>query len=101
MTALHTLGVAEVADLVRRREVSPVEVITACLTRLEAVEPALQAWVTVDQQGALASAKRCEQAVRRAARVGRLAGVPVGLKDIIYAAGLRTTAGSRVYANFV
>ena len=43
MTALHTMGVAEVADLVRRREVSPVEVVEACLTRLEAVEPALQA----------------------------------------------------------
>ena len=39
MTALHTLGVAEVAALVQRREVSPVEVVTACLTRLEALEP--------------------------------------------------------------
>ena len=37
MTALHTLGVAEVAALVQRREVSPVEVVTACLTRLEAL----------------------------------------------------------------
>src|SRR5262249_32531789 len=101
MTTLHTLGVAEVADLVRRREVSPVEVVTACLTRLEAVEPALQAWATVDRQGALAAAKQCEQAVQRGDTVGRLAGVPVGLKDIIYTAGLRTTAGSRVYANFV
>ena len=101
MTALYTLGVAEVADLVRRREVSPVEVVEACLTRLEAVEPALQAWVTVDRQNALAAAKQCEQAVQRGDTVGLLAGVPVGLKDIIYTAGLRTTAGSRVYANFV
>src|SRR5262249_32883805 len=101
MTALHTLGVAEVADLVRRREVSPVEVVEACLTRLEALEPQLQAWVTVDRHGALAAAKQCEQAVQRGGMVGRLAGVPVGLKDIIYTAGLRTAAGSRVYANFV
>ena len=101
MTALHTLGVAAVADLVRRREVSPVEVVEACLTRLDAVEPALQAWVTVHRQGALSAAKQCEQAVQRGETVGRLAGVPVGLKDIIYTAGLRTAAGSRVYANFV
>src|SRR2546427_266505 len=101
MTALHTLGVAEVAALVQRREVSPVEVVTACLTRLEALEPTLQAWVTIDRRGALAAAKRCEQAIQQGDRIGALAGVPVGLKDIIYTAGLRTAAGSRVYANFV
>ena len=101
MTAFHTLGVTEVADLVRRREVSPVEVVEACLTRLDALEPTLQAWVTVDRHGALAAAKRCEQAVQRGETVGLLAGVPVGLKDIIYTAGQRTAAGSRVYADFV
>src|SRR2546425_8387807 len=101
MTALHTMGVAAVADLVRRREISPVEVVEACLARLETLEPKLQAWVTVDRHGALAAAKQCEQAVQRGDMVGRLAGVPVGLKDIIYTAGLRTAAGSRVYANFV
>ena len=101
MTALHTLGVAEVAALVQRREVSPVEVVTACLTRLEALEPTLQAWVSLDRPGALAAAKRCEQAMQQGNSIGALAGVPVGLKDIIYTAGLRTTAGSRVYANFV
>ena len=101
MTVLHTLGVAEVAALVQRHEVSPVEIVEAYLTRLEALEPKLQAWVTVDRQGALAAAKRCEQAIQQGESVGALAGVPVGLKDIIYTAGLRTTAGSRVYANFV
>src|SRR5262249_6073118 len=101
MTTLHTLGVAEVTALVQRREGSPVEVVTACLTRLEALEPTLQAWVSVDRHGALAAARRCEQAIQQGDRVGALTGVPVGLKDIIYTAGLRTAAGSRVYANFV
>lgn len=101
MTALHTLGVAAMADLVRRRELSPVEVVEACLARLETVEPRLQAWATVDAQSALAAARQCEQAVQRGETPGLLAGVPVGLKDIIYTAGRRTAAGSRVYANFV
>jgi aspartyl-tRNA(Asn)/glutamyl-tRNA(Gln) amidotransferase subunit A len=101
MTALHTLGVAEVAHLIRRREVSPVEVVTACLARLETLEPQLQAWAAVHRQSALAAAKQCEQAVQQGDLPGLLAGVPVGLKDIIYTAGLRTAAGSRVYANFV
>jgi aspartyl-tRNA(Asn)/glutamyl-tRNA(Gln) amidotransferase subunit A len=101
MTALHTLSVAEVAHLVRRREVSPVEVVEDCLQRIAALEPELQAWATLDRLGALEAAQRCEQALQRRAAVGALGGVPVGLKDIFYTAGLRTAAGSRVYANFV
>src|SRR2546427_8274312 len=76
MTALHTMGVAAVAELVRRREISPVEVVEACLARLETLELQLQAWVTVDRHGALAAAKQCEQAVQRGDRVGQLAAQP-------------------------
>jgi aspartyl-tRNA(Asn)/glutamyl-tRNA(Gln) amidotransferase subunit A len=101
MTALHTLSVAEVAALVRRRAVSPVEVVEACLKRIEAIEPRLHAWATLDRSGALAAAQHCEQAIQRGAASGTLSGVPVGLKDIFYTAGLRTAAGSRVYADFV
>src|SRR6266853_783152 len=101
MTALHTMGGAEGAALVQRRGGSPVDVGAAGRTRLEAMEPTLQAWVSVDRHGALAAAKRCEQAIQQGDRSGALAGVTVGLKDIIYSSGLRTAAGSRVYANFV
>jgi len=101
MAALHTLGVGELADLVRRREVSPVEVVEACLKQIEALEPQLHAWATLDQPGALEAARRCEQALRQGDAVGLLCGVPVGFKDIYYTAGLRTAAGSRVYADFV
>lgn len=101
MTDLHTLGVAAIADLVHRREVSPVAIVDACLARIDALEPSLQAWVSVYHQPARAAAQRCEQALQRGETVGPLAGVPVGLKDIIYTAGQRTTAGSRIYADFV
>lgn len=101
MTELYTLGVAEIADLVRRRQVSPVEVVEACLQRSETLDPTLQAWATLDRQGALQAARSCEQALQRGQDGGLLCGVPVGLKDIFYTAGLRTAAGSRVYADFV
>ena len=101
MAALHTLGVGELADLVRRREVSPVEVVEACLKQIEALEPKLHAWAALDPPGALEAARRCEQALRQGDAVGPLCGVPVGFKDIYYTAGLRTAAGSRVYADFV
>jgi aspartyl-tRNA(Asn)/glutamyl-tRNA(Gln) amidotransferase subunit A len=101
MTELHMLGVAKVAALVRQREVSPVEVAEDCLKRIAALEPQLHAWATLDQSGALAAARHCEQVLQRGEACGALCGVPVGLKDIFYTAGLRTAAGSRVYADFV
>jgi aspartyl-tRNA(Asn)/glutamyl-tRNA(Gln) amidotransferase subunit A len=101
MPALHTLGAAAVAALVRKREISPVEVTEACLKRIEALEPILKAWATLDAEGAMAAAQRCEQALQRGEVAGLLCGVPIGLKDIFYTAGLRTAAGSRVYADFV
>lgn len=101
MTELYTLSVAEVVALVRQRKVSPVEVTEACLKRIEVLEPQLHAWATLDRAGALGAARRCEQVVQRGEACGTLCGVPVGLKDIFYTAGLRTAAGSRVYADFV
>ncbi len=101
MAALHTLGVAEGVALVRQGEVSPVAIAEDCLKRIEALEPALQAWVTIDREGALAAAKHCEAQLQRGEPPGLLAGMPVGLKDIFYTAGLLTTAGSKVYADFV
>lgn len=101
MTSLYMLGVADIAARVQRREISPVEVVEACVQRIETLEPTLHAWATIDRDGALAAARRCEQAIQRGETVGALAGVPVGFKDIIYTAGMRTAAGSRVYANFV
>jgi aspartyl-tRNA(Asn)/glutamyl-tRNA(Gln) amidotransferase subunit A len=101
MPALYTLGAAAVAALIRKREISPVEVTEACLKRIEALEPRLHAWATLDAEGAMAAAQHCEQALQRGEAAGLLCGVPIGLKDIFYTAGLRTAAGSRVYADFV
>jgi Asp-tRNA(Asn)/Glu-tRNA(Gln) amidotransferase A subunit family amidase len=88
MPAFHTLGVAELVTLVRRREVSPVEIVQACLAHSEALDPTIQAWVTLDSQAAMAAAKRCEAALHRGDDVGPLAGVPVGLTYYLY--GRRT-----------
>lgn len=101
MAAIHTLGLAELVELVRQREVSPVTVLEDCLKRIDALEPLLHAWVTLDREGAMAAAQRCEQQIQEGEDLGLLVGAPVGLKDIFYTAGLLTTAGSKVYADFV
>lgn len=97
---LFELTAVGAAQAIRRREVSPVELLEALLRRMEDVEPAIQAWETVDRDGALAAAIRCQQELGNVG-VGPLHGVPVGIKDIIYTAGLRTTSGSPIFQDFV
>ncbi|MCZ6873079.1 MAG: amidase [bacterium] len=101
MTALHTLGVAETVRLIRKREISPVDVVEACYQQIETLEPQLGAWVTLDQRRALQAARHCEARLQQGEEAGLLAGLPIGLKDIFYTAGLLTTACSKVYADLV
>ena len=101
MAEPYTLSLSAAAALIRRREMSPEDYVTALLARIDAYEPALQAWVTLDREGALAAAAAREQELARGAEPGLLHGVPLALKDIFYTAGLKTTACSRIYADFV
>jgi amidase len=93
---LVELTAAEIAAAVRRGAVSPVEVVSAHLARLEGVNPALNAVVTVCADAALAQARALERAP-----LGALAGVPFTVKDVIATAGVRTTCGSTVLAGHV
>jgi Asp-tRNA(Asn)/Glu-tRNA(Gln) amidotransferase A subunit family amidase len=85
---------------VRRGELSPVRIVEGCLARLDAAEPAIQAWVEVDRDGALRRARELESALRRGEDPGPLAGVPVGLKDIVDVAGLPTRLGAGPFAHY-
>ena len=101
MAEPYTLSLGAAAALIRRRELSPVDYAAALLARIDALEPALQAWVTLDREGALAAAAERERELERGAEPGLLHGVPLALKDIFYTAGLKTTACSRIYADFM
>jgi len=97
---LHELSVAQAAELIRKREISPVDLVQTLLSRIEQLDGELKAWETVDAEGALTAARRCERMVG-AAELPPLHGVPIGVKDIFYTAGLRTTCGSPNYRDFV
>jgi Asp-tRNA(Asn)/Glu-tRNA(Gln) amidotransferase A subunit family amidase len=71
------------------------------LAWIEAIEPQVQAWVTLDVAGALESAHRCAEELQRGQICGPLHGVPLGIKDIFYTAGMRTTMGSPIFADYV
>jgi aspartyl-tRNA(Asn)/glutamyl-tRNA(Gln) amidotransferase subunit A len=100
MTELTDAGVGRLLELYRARETSPVEVVEACLHRIESVDRQVNAVVTLCAESALRSAEESAQRWLRG-RAGPLEGIPFGLKDVIATAGIRTTGGSAVYRDYV
>ena len=101
MQEAYHLSVAEAADRIRRGELSSVDLLKSLLGRIDVLEPTLEAWVTVDRDGALKAAEQRDEELAQGKTRGPLHGIPIGIKDIIYTAGIRTTAGSKLYADFV
>src|SRR5579864_8012930 len=95
------LSLQEAAALVRRKAVSPVELTQACLARIERLNPALNAFITVTAEQALRDAHDAEAEIQKGKWRGPLHGVPIALKDLFDTAGVRTTAGSGVFKDRV
>src|SRR5687768_4498539 len=98
---LATLTLKQASELIRRRDVSPVELTEACLARIERHDRAINAFITVTREQALATAREIEGELRRGRPRGPLHGVPIALKDNIDTAGVRTTAASGVFKDRV
>jgi aspartyl-tRNA(Asn)/glutamyl-tRNA(Gln) amidotransferase subunit A len=94
-------GVIDLARMIARKEVSPVEVVRVHLDRIGALDGSLRAYITVCGDAALAAARVAEGALMADGGVGPLHGVPVALKDLYDTAGVRTTAGSKILADRV
>src|SRR5438874_9103500 len=92
--------IRELGTRYRRRELSPVEVTRALLARIEKVDTALRAFVTLTTDRALAEARAAEEALRRG-DTRPLLGIPVAHKDIYLTRGVRTTAGSALLADWI
>jgi amidase len=104
MTELHDLTALEQATAVRTGEVSPIELVDHYLGRIERLSGTVGAFVTVTEDAARAQAKEAERVLIAAAdpdALPPLRGVPVAIKDLNLTAGVRTTLGSRLYADFV
>ena len=97
---IHRQTLTQLAADLRARKVSSVELVRTFLARIEASQPALNAFVTVTAEQALARAEAADQALA-AGRGGALEGVPIGHKDLFCTAGVRTTCGSRMLENFI
>src|SRR5450755_834878 len=94
---LTQLSIREVSELVRKKKVSPVELATACLARIDRFNPPLNAFITITAESALEQARVAESEVMSGKWRGPLHGVPIALKDLFDTAGVRTTGGSGVF----
>ncbi len=98
---LWELDAVEQRRLLAAGEVSSVEVVGAHLERIEAVDPAVNAIVTLVPERALADAARADEARARGEALGPLHGLPIAIKDLVDTAGIRTTYGSPIYRDHV
>jgi amidase len=101
VTQLHDLTALEQAAAVRSGEVSPTQLVEHALARIEALDPGLGAFITVTPERALEAAARAEGLLRDGGDLPPLLGVPTAIKDLNNTAGVRTTFGSVVMADFV
>ncbi|PKO58970.1 MAG: Asp-tRNA(Asn)/Glu-tRNA(Gln) amidotransferase GatCAB subunit A, partial [Betaproteobacteria bacterium HGW-Betaproteobacteria-19] len=101
MTALHYLELVELAPLLARRELSPVELVRHMLARIDVVDRRLHAYARVMAEEALAAARTAEAEIARGEYRGPLHGVPVAVKDLFWTEGTVTAAGTTVFGDFV
>ena len=99
--SMTELSIAEASDLLRRKEISPVDLTNACLTRIEQLNPTINAFITIMHDSALAQAREAEAEIHVGNWRGPLHGIPIGLKDLIDTAGVKTTCGSALFKDRV
>ena len=100
-TELHYKPITEQAAMLRGGDVSPVELTSAYLDRIEALNGELGAYVTVMGEQAMAQARQAEAEMLAGEDKGALHGIPVAIKDIIYTEGTLTSGGSKVLEDFI
>lgn len=98
---LLSYSLLEIASLIREKKVSPVKVTDELLKRIDEVNPHLNAFITVDKEQIRQEAKQAETEINGGKYRGPLHGVPIGIKDMIFTKGTRTTMGSEIYDKFI
>lgn len=101
MMELTRLSAWEMKELLREGEVSSEELVKAHLDKIEAMDKDLNAFITVNGENALQSARKVDKKIKNGEETGLLAGIPIGIKDNIMTKDLRTTCGSRMLEDFV
>ena len=98
---LEGLTIGEIAPLIRKKQISPLELTRRYLERIKTLNPVLNAYLAMTEEGALAAAKRAEREIIKGNYRGPLHGIPFSIKDNIAVKGATTTAGSKILSDWV
>jgi len=91
----------QLAEMIRSKQLSPVELMEITLKRIKEINPKLNAYLTLAEDEAMKGAREAERAINTGANLGLLHGIPISIKDLVVTKGLRTTMGSLAYKDFV
>lgn len=94
-------SLVEIKGLLSKKEISARELVESHLSRIDEVEPKLNAFITVTKEEAARSALEADEAAARGGSLGCLHGVPLTLKDLLWTRGVRTTSGSKIFSDFI
>jgi aspartyl-tRNA(Asn)/glutamyl-tRNA(Gln) amidotransferase subunit A len=97
----HELTVAGASQLIREGKLTPTRFLESILKRIDNLEPTLEAWVTMDRERALSDAEALTREAQEGSIRGPVHGIPIGIKDIFFTQGLKTTMGSPIYADYI
>ena len=100
MSEICWMSAVELLSAYKRKKLSPVEVVKALLSRIDDINPKINAFVTRTNEMALSAAKESETAFQKG-KTRPLEGVPIPIKDNVFTKGIRTTFGSKLYEHFV
>jgi aspartyl-tRNA(Asn)/glutamyl-tRNA(Gln) amidotransferase subunit A len=98
---LEGLTIGEIAPLIRKKQISPLELTRLYFDRIKKLNPSLNAYLAITEDDAVAAARRAEREISKGNYRGPLHGIPVSIKDNIAVKGVTTTAGSKILADWV
>ena len=101
MTEPHRMTIAQASAEIAAGRLTSQTLVEDLLSRIDRLDPRLKSWVTVDAEGALEIARTLDRELSESGPRSPLHGIPLGMKDIYYTAGLKTTACSKILADFV
>ena len=100
-TDLCYLTAGQLSRLIQQKEVSPIEIIEAHLSRISALEPKLNSFITLQSDHAIEAARKAEEEIQTGKYRGPLHGIPVALKDLFSVKGVRSSSGSKIFDNYI
>jgi aspartyl-tRNA(Asn)/glutamyl-tRNA(Gln) amidotransferase subunit A len=98
---LEGLTIGEIAPLIRKKQISSLELTLRYLDRIKTLNPALNAYLAITEEDAVVAARRAEREIGKGNYRGPLHGIPFSIKDNIATKGVTTTAGSKILADWV